>query len=118
MKAMRLHAAGTPLRMDEVPAEEPARGQLLLRVTACGVCRTDLHIVDGELAAAPYPITPGHEVVGIVEAGGTRDGMRFMEVVSRTPIHTQTTPYPLESANQALADLRSGRLTGAAVLLP
>jgi len=72
MKAMRLHAAGTPLRMDDVREQEPGPGQLLLRVTACGVCRTDLHIVDGELAAARYPITPGHEVVGIVEAGGTR----------------------------------------------
>jgi propanol-preferring alcohol dehydrogenase len=72
MRAMRLHAAGAALRADAVQIREPGPGEVLLRVKACGVCRTDLHIVDGELAGAPYPITPGHEVVGVVERGGTR----------------------------------------------
>lgn len=67
---MRLHATGEPLHDDEVPVPEPAPGELLLRVRACGVCRTDLHIVDGDLAARAFPVTPGHEVVGEVAARG------------------------------------------------
>lgn len=67
---MRLHSAGTPLRADTIDAPRPAAGQLLLRVRACGVCRTDLHICDGELAGPKLPLVPGHEVVGIVEALG------------------------------------------------
>lgn len=67
---MRLHATGEPLHEDEIPVPGPAAGQLLLRVHACGVCRTDLHIVDGELAAPALPVTPGHEIVGeVVERG-------------------------------------------------
>jgi len=69
---MRLHGAGSALRADAVKLREPGAGEVLLRVKACGVCRTDLHIVDGELAAAPYPITPGHEIVGLVERGGAK----------------------------------------------
>jgi propanol-preferring alcohol dehydrogenase len=69
---MRLHAARSPLALESLEAPVPGPGQLLIKVSACGVCRTDLHIVDGELAGAPYPITPGHEVVGVVEHGGTR----------------------------------------------
>ena len=72
MKAMRLHTAGAALRPDTVELPAPRQGEMLVRVKACGVCRTDLHIVDGELAEAPYPITPGHEVVGVVESEGGR----------------------------------------------
>jgi propanol-preferring alcohol dehydrogenase len=72
MRAMRLHAAAEPLSADTLELPRPGAGQVLVRVKACGVCRTDLHIVDGELAAVPCPITPGHEVVGVVEAGGER----------------------------------------------
>ncbi|MGE5097755.1 MAG: zinc-dependent alcohol dehydrogenase family protein [Betaproteobacteria bacterium] len=74
MLAMRLHAAGEPLREDEVPVPEPREGEVLVRVRACGVCRTDLHIVDGELAASAWPVTPGHEVVGEVAASGPKAG--------------------------------------------
>jgi propanol-preferring alcohol dehydrogenase len=70
MKAMRLHAARSPLRLDTLADPEPGPHQVLVRVAACGVCRTDLHIADGELAAAPLPLTPGHEVVGRVVAAG------------------------------------------------
>jgi len=70
MRAMRLHAAHSPLRCDELPVPEPAPGQILLRVKACGVCRTDLHVVDAELAPVPLPLTPGHEIVGIIERCG------------------------------------------------
>ena len=72
MRAMRLHVPGRPLSADTLELPQPGPGQVLVRVRACGVCRTDLHIFDGELAGAAFPITPGHEVVGVVEAGGER----------------------------------------------
>lgn len=70
MKAMRLHHPGEPLRFDEIEWPVPRPGEILVRVTACGVCRTDLHIVDGELPPLASPIIPGHEIVGLVEALG------------------------------------------------
>lgn len=72
MRAMVLEAAGKPLRLVEVPDPEPAHDQVLLRVLACGVCRTDLHIVDGELTQPKLPLVLGHQIVGKVLAGGTR----------------------------------------------
>ena len=69
MRAMVLHAAGEPLRLDELPVPEPAPGQVLLRVAACGVCRTDLHVVDGELPRPKLPLVPGHQIVGRAEDG-------------------------------------------------
>jgi len=74
MRAMRLHAAHEALRCDRLPVPEPDRGQLLIRVHACGVCRTDLHIVDGELSEPKLPLVPGHEIVGTVEALGPGAG--------------------------------------------
>jgi len=71
MRAMRLHAAGTPLADEDLPVPEPGPLQVLLRVRACGVCRTDLHLLDGELPNIPFPITPGHEIVGTVVAAGS-----------------------------------------------
>jgi propanol-preferring alcohol dehydrogenase len=70
MKAMLLEAPGTALKLVELPTPRPGRGQLLIKVRACGVCRTDLHVVDGELARGKLPIIPGHEIVGtVVERG-------------------------------------------------
>ena len=70
MRAMVFDAVGTPLRLAELPRPEPRAGQVLVEVRACGVCRTDLHVVDGELAHPKLPLVPGHEVVGaIVETG-------------------------------------------------
>ena len=60
-----------PLVLVDVPKPEPAAGQVLVRVSACAVCRTDLHVIEGELAPRKSPITPGHQVVGIIEAHGT-----------------------------------------------
>lgn len=71
MKAMLLDAPGTALRCIDTPVPQPAAGQLLVRVRACGVCRTDLHVVDGELTHAKRPIVPGHEIVGEVAALGS-----------------------------------------------
>jgi propanol-preferring alcohol dehydrogenase len=70
MSAMVLRRPGTPLVMEERPLPAPGPGDLLLRIEACGVCRTDLHVVDGELTQARLPIIPGHEIVGRVEAVG------------------------------------------------
>ncbi|MDR3470573.1 MAG: zinc-dependent alcohol dehydrogenase family protein [Devosia sp.] len=70
MKAMVLHAIGARLVLEERPDPVPGPGQIRVRVEACGVCRTDLHVVDGELPDPRLPIVPGHEIVGIVEALG------------------------------------------------
>jgi len=70
MRAMVLHTPGQPLQREERPIPTPAAGQLLIKVLACGVCRTDLHLVDGELPQAVLPRVPGHEIVGEVRAVG------------------------------------------------
>lgn len=70
MKAMVLERPGQPLVLVERPDPAPGEGQVLLRVRACAVCRTDLHVVDGELPDIPLPIVPGHEIVGEVIASG------------------------------------------------
>ncbi len=70
MRAMVLERIGEPLRLAERRRPEPGPGQVRVRVMACGVCRTDLHLVDGELPDARLPIVPGHQIVGRVEAGG------------------------------------------------
>lgn len=67
---MRLHEAGGALDLEEVQAVTLGQHQVRLRVLACGVCRTDLHLLDGELPQAIYPVTPGHEIVGrVLEVG-------------------------------------------------
>ena len=70
MWAMRLHAARTPLRLEAVAIPTPGSGQVLLRVHACAVCRTDLHVVDAELTEPKLPLVPGHEIIGTVAALG------------------------------------------------
>lgn len=72
MRAMILDAPGGRLRAGEAPVPEPGPEQVLLRVRACGVCRTDLHIVDGELPEHRSPLIPGHQIVGMVETVGER----------------------------------------------
>jgi propanol-preferring alcohol dehydrogenase len=67
---MVLHTAGQPLQLEERPIPTPGAQQLLIKVLACGVCRTDLHLVDGELPQARLPRVPGHEIVGEVTAVG------------------------------------------------
>lgn len=70
MSAMRLHASGTALSLDTVARPSPQNHEVLLQVLACGVCRTDLHVVDGDLPCTRYPIIPGHEIVGrVIECG-------------------------------------------------
>src|SRR5512142_2212614 len=66
---MVLRAQRAPLREEELPRPEPGPGQVLLRVRACGICRTDLHVVDGELTRPKLPLVPGHQIVGETEDG-------------------------------------------------
>jgi len=70
MRAMVLSGPGAELKMANLPDPVPQPGQVRVRVGACGVCRTDLHVMDGELPHIKYPITPGHEIVGRVDAVG------------------------------------------------
>ncbi|ANQ83204.1 putative alcohol dehydrogenase [Azoarcus olearius] len=70
MRAMVLDTPGQPLRPAVLPQPTPGPGQVLLKVEACGVCRTDLHLVDGELPEPRLPVVPGHEIVGRVVATG------------------------------------------------
>jgi propanol-preferring alcohol dehydrogenase len=71
MKAMVLGRPGEPLRVVERPAPSTGPGQVRLRVAACGVCRTDLHVVDGDLPDLGRPVVPGHQIVGVIDAAGT-----------------------------------------------
>src|SRR5271155_1853532 len=75
MRAMVLERRGTELVLRERPTPQPGRGEVLVETPACGVCRTDLHVVDGELPDPKLPIVPGHEIVGRVEAVG--EGVDF-----------------------------------------
>ncbi|HEY0919908.1 zinc-dependent alcohol dehydrogenase family protein [Devosia sp.] len=70
MRAMQLTAPGRPLRLVDLPRPRARAGEIVVRVLACGVCRTDLHVVDGELPEPALPLVPGHEIVGtVVELG-------------------------------------------------
>lgn len=74
MRAMLLEAAHTPLRLAELPLPQPGPGQVLLKVRACGICHTDLHILDGELTEPKLPLVPGHQIVGRVTGAGPGAG--------------------------------------------
>jgi len=64
MRAMVLEKQGEPLKLKDLPRPRPAQGQILIKVTACGICRTDLHVVDGDLTEPKLPLVPGHQIVG------------------------------------------------------
>ena len=82
MQAMVLRAVGQPLARSKLPVPHPGAGEVLVRVAACAVCRTDLHVVDGELPNPKLPLIPGHEIVGhIEELGEGVDGFRIGERV-------------------------------------
>ena len=84
MRAMLFEKAGQPLRKVELPVPRPAVGQVLIRVRACAVCRTDLHVIDGELTQPKLPLIPGHEIVGTVEEKG--EGAERFEIGDRVGI--------------------------------
>lgn len=78
MQAMLLRVAGSPLEESEIPVPAPGADQVLLRVECCAVCRTDLHVVDGELRHPKLPLIPGHQIVGIDESTNTRLGVPWL----------------------------------------
>jgi propanol-preferring alcohol dehydrogenase len=71
MRAMVMTRPSAPLELRDVPIPEAGPGQLLIRVSACGICRTDLHVVDGDLTDPELPLIPGHQIVGYVVAAGS-----------------------------------------------
>jgi alcohol dehydrogenase, propanol-preferring len=78
MRAIVFDAPGLPLRATTLPVPEPGSGQLLLRVQACGVCRTDLHLLDGEVQVSSPPRVLGHQIVAMVEQDGRRVGVPWL----------------------------------------
>jgi alcohol dehydrogenase, propanol-preferring len=84
MRAMLLKSVGQGLVLDDLPVSRPGLGQLLVKVAACAVCRTDLHVVDGELPDPKLPLVPGHEIVGRVEEVGA--GVTNFQVGDRVGI--------------------------------
>src|SRR5690348_10570844 len=84
MKAMVLETCGRPLIYREVEKPAPSAGQLLVKITVCAVCRTDLHVQDGDLTHPKLPLIPGHEIVGTVESSG--DGVDGFEIGQRVRI--------------------------------
>ncbi len=81
---MLLEKVRKPLRMVDLPMPQPSRGQVLIRVRACAVCRTDLHVVDGELTQPKLPLIPGHEIVGTVEKLGA--GIEGLKIGDRVGV--------------------------------
>ncbi len=85
MRAMRLHQKGSGhVTADDVARPEPGPGEVRVKVKACGVCRTDLHVVDGDLPDPKLPVVPGHEIVGTVDARG--DGVDHLDIGQRIGI--------------------------------
>jgi propanol-preferring alcohol dehydrogenase len=84
MHAMVLNKIGTPLEWTELPDRQPAQGQIRVKIGACGVCRTDLHVVDGELPNPVLPIIPGHEIVGRIDRLGA--GVEGLQLGQRVGI--------------------------------
>jgi NADPH:quinone reductase-like Zn-dependent oxidoreductase len=80
VKAMVLDQPGRPLRLRRLAKPKPGPTQVLVKVVACGVCRTDLHVIDGELSKPKLPLIPGHEIVGLVEGIGSFDGAYMLRV--------------------------------------
>jgi alcohol dehydrogenase, propanol-preferring len=81
MRAMVLRGRGGPMSLEERPDPQPHSGQIRIRVEACALCRTDLHVIDGELPHVRHPIVPGHEIVGIVDVTG--EGVRNFSIGQR-----------------------------------
>ncbi|MFV2033253.1 MAG: zinc-dependent alcohol dehydrogenase family protein [Gammaproteobacteria bacterium] len=106
MRAMILKNPGEPLRLVEKPDPKPGRGEVLVKVSACGVCRTDLHVVDGDLPDPKLPIIPGHEIVGTVADIGK--GVNRLKLGQRVGIpwlgHTCGECYYCQSGFENLCD--------------
>jgi len=84
MRAMILDRVGQPLRPIDLPTPSPSEHQVLIRINACGVCRTDLHVVDGDLTEPKLPLVPGHQIIGTVEKTG--GGVTLLETGQRVGV--------------------------------
>ena len=105
MRAMVLRRPGERLAMEERPDPAPGPGQIRIRIEACGVCRTDLHVVDGELPDPKLPIVPGHEIVGRVEAVGEGVDLKLGARVGVAWLgHTDGTCLYCKSGRENLCD--------------
>ena len=106
MQAMLLRKPRIPLEWVELPDPAPGPGQVRLRVSACGVCRTDLHVVDGELPDPALPVIPGHQIVGTVDALG--EGVRQLRIGQRVGVpwlgHTCGQCFPCRHGSENLCD--------------
>ena len=71
MRAMIFKGRGQPLELQELPTPVAGPGQIRIKVSACGICRTDLHVVDGDLKEPVLPLIPGHQIIGTVDASGS-----------------------------------------------
>ena len=112
---MVLDRPGSPLRLARLAAPSPGAGQVLVRVRACGVCRTDLHVVDGELPEPKLPLVPGHQIVGSVEVAGP--GVETLAPGERIGIPWLTaemtdvpSPDPMSMAPWPRSVMRSGSI--------
>jgi propanol-preferring alcohol dehydrogenase len=106
MHAMVLKKLKSPLEMTELPDRQPGDNEIRVKVLACGVCRTDLHVVDGELPDPKLPIIPGHEIVGRIDAVGA--GVKGMQIGERVGIpwlgHTDGTCHYCLMQRENLCD--------------
>src|SRR5215472_17259492 len=108
---MRLTARGAPLELCELSLPAPGEHEILIAVEACGVCRTDLHVLDGELPDIHTPLTPGHEVVGRVLAAGP--GVERFRRDDRVGV-----PWPATPAGYAPIAVPGGRTCASTRALP
>jgi propanol-preferring alcohol dehydrogenase len=116
MRAMVLERLRAPLVLRDRATPEPGPGEVRVAIEACAVCRTDLHVVDGELPDPRLPIVPGHQIDPLGRNLTRRDGEELLALAPAVGLRPHVTTYPLEDANRALDDLRAGRFEGTAVL--
>ena len=94
MRAMVLKQIGSALQAQDVPRPVAGDGELLLEVKACGICRTDLHVVDGDLREPALPLIPGHQIVGeIVEIGANVNDFRVGDILVAPMTSPSLTSY-------------------------
>lgn len=113
MHAMLMQNSNEKLIYTQIEKPVPDPRQILIKVTACGLCRTDLHVVDDELKH-PKLVLWGERMLCSVANLTRRDGEEFLSLAPTIPVKTEVHTYTLKEINEALDDLRYGRFTGSA----